>query len=289
MRYVSSIEACDKIFGHSRIIISHSFYNLKIHLEDEQALVHTDNNIEEVLEKASKTDTMLTAWFKLNKLIEHANQFLYTEIPHCYVYNEKNHEWTPRQRGDCIVRLPRIHPRCTELFHLRILLLNIRGATSFDDLKTVNNKTYKTFTQAAVANNLVENNLQWFECLEEAISLETCAEVRNIFSMILIHNNPINPSALQLWDHFKIQISRDFVHFNKDSEYISIQKSLQHIRDILFNCGRSLNEFSLPQPDENVQNYRIQNISFNYDMSQEQHLIVANQMAESLNIEQKVY
>lgn len=40
-----------------------------------------------------------------------------------------------------------VSPTQTELYHLRLLLLTVKGATSFDKLKTVNEEICQTFSR----------------------------------------------------------------------------------------------------------------------------------------------
>ena len=79
-RYVSSIEACDKIFGFKRIYMSHTIYRLSLHLENEQPVVFTEDTVDEVAERATNRHTMLTGWFHLNRIDTSANNMLYMEI-----------------------------------------------------------------------------------------------------------------------------------------------------------------------------------------------------------------
>ena len=47
--------------------------------------------------------------------------------------------WSPRKtKFNVIGRMYSISPTQTELFHLRLLLLTVKGAKSFDDIRTVN-------------------------------------------------------------------------------------------------------------------------------------------------------
>ena len=72
--------------------------------------------------------------------------------------------------------MPTINPRQVELFYLRLLLLHVRGAQSYEDLRTVTFDStdgpipieYETFRDAASALGLLENDQQWHQCLEEA-------------------------------------------------------------------------------------------------------------------------
>lgn len=80
--------------------------------------------------------TKLEAWFELNRENVNAHIYLYTEIPYYFVF--KNNKWHARQRGESNV-VPRMYSVSLqgdqERFYLRLLLLHIRGATTYDDLK----------------------------------------------------------------------------------------------------------------------------------------------------------
>jgi len=51
-----------------------------------------------------------------------------------------------------------ISPTQTELFYLRLLLLTVKGATSFDDLRIVNGEICQSFSAACLALGLIEDD-----------------------------------------------------------------------------------------------------------------------------------
>lgn len=64
---------------------------------------------------------------------------------------DRNHKiWTSRKRGDVIGKIVATHPTEGEIYYLRLLLNHIRGATSFDDLKTFNNTNVVSFRESAL-------------------------------------------------------------------------------------------------------------------------------------------
>jgi hypothetical protein len=168
------------------------------------------------------------------------------------VYNKDLGEWTVRKQGEVIARMHMINPRNQELFHLRVLLINVKGALSFEHLRTVNDFTYSTFTQAAKALNLVDNDRQWYDFVEEVIQNETAFNARYSFTMMIIHCMPANPTAYELWEQFKLQLSADFIRLNK-SETIGVQQGLQHIEHLCKSNGSSMAVVGLPEPDRRVQ------------------------------------
>ena len=88
--------------------------------------------------------------------------------------------------------------------------MNVRGASSFDQLKTVNGTIHETFADAARELNLVEDDQEWTRCLEEASQTHMPFEMRNLFVSILIHCGPNQP--VELWESFRDAMAEDFIH-----------------------------------------------------------------------------
>ena len=92
----------------------------------------------------------------MNKQDISARQYTYAGIPAHYVFkqhNDNGHKvfrWSKRKpHNNCIGRMFSVSPSQVELFRLRLLLLNCKGAKSFDELKNVNGVQYMTFRQLA--------------------------------------------------------------------------------------------------------------------------------------------
>ncbi|CAG8787345.1 44299_t:CDS:1, partial [Gigaspora margarita] len=56
-----------------------------------------------------------------------------------------------------------------ECYCLLLLFLHIPGAQSFDDLKTINNKSCNSFYKAAHECELLTNDNKWTQSLNKAI------------------------------------------------------------------------------------------------------------------------
>jgi hypothetical protein len=203
------MEACYRLFKFKLHKKSHSIERLPVHLEFERLIrfVGDERDLINNIQRAIQNETKLTAWFRLNQQSQIARQYLYAEVPIHFVWNANNNEWLPRQRrGEFkLTRLHSVSPRQRELFFLRILLLNVRGATSFADLRTVNGQVCETYENVAVLRNLVQNDDEWFRCLDEAAN-----QLRQLFASILVEIEPPNP--LQLWMNFRDQLSEDFLN-----------------------------------------------------------------------------
>ena len=144
-RYVSSPEACWRLFGFDMQGKSHFVYRLTVHLPDEQPMVFDPNDLEndidtfeETLHSNAQKHTRLTAWFELNKVDKEAHQYRYVDLAEFYTWQKKSCIWTPRMKGGekAISRVYSVSVQNAELFYLRLLLFNVTGCTSFEDIRT---------------------------------------------------------------------------------------------------------------------------------------------------------
>ena len=89
-----------------------------------------------------------------------------------FVYNVSKKIWTERQKFNKLVlcRMNFVDPKKRELYFLRLLLLHVAGATSFENVRTFDNITYATFFEAAVARNLVKIDDGWERSMFKSIS-----------------------------------------------------------------------------------------------------------------------
>jgi hypothetical protein len=148
LRYISAPEAAWRIFEYPLTEKSHAIYRLAVHVENGQNIVYEPGKESEAIE--SRKETTLTAWFNLNKNDLNAHKYFYLEIPNYYIF--KNSKWVKRKIEECdssvIGRMYLANPLEGERFYLRMLLLHVKGATSFADLKTVGGKVLNTFKDA---------------------------------------------------------------------------------------------------------------------------------------------
>jgi len=55
-----------------------------------------------------------------------------------------------------------------ERYYLRMLLNYVKGATSYEHLRTMDGKEHDTFKDACIAMGLLVDNNEWHQALEEA-------------------------------------------------------------------------------------------------------------------------
>jgi hypothetical protein len=103
----------------------------------------------------SGATSQLTAWFHLNQTDEEARQYTFLELPRYYLWNNAKKMWKKRKRIlKTLARIFPVLPRFAEKFAIRLLVLNVRGPRSFEELRTLPDGTIcDTFTIAAKVCN----------------------------------------------------------------------------------------------------------------------------------------
>ncbi|XP_058799382.1 uncharacterized protein LOC131668913 [Phymastichus coffea] len=192
-RYVGPVESCYRILSKTLQDKSHSVERLPVHLPNQQCVV-ISNDESNFIENLNQASSKLLDYFKLNIENENARCYLYSDIPSFFTYKKEKIDgvsvtkWTTRKKHfNCIGRMFSVSPTQVELFHLRLLLLHVRGATSFDSLKTVNGIVQPTFTAACLELGLIEDDQEWAKAMEEATLWMMPRRLRQLFTRILIH------------------------------------------------------------------------------------------------------
>ena len=75
---------------------SHSIKRLAVHDENAQEVYIKERQENEILNK--NVETTLTAYFKLNQIDSEARNYLYSEIPIHYTFDEKLKTWNRRKK-----------------------------------------------------------------------------------------------------------------------------------------------------------------------------------------------
>ena len=246
-RYVSAPEACWRLFKFPMHRQSHSIVRLALHLPDHQAVYFTPGNAADAADAAAQKETTLTAYFKYNQ--EHATDLCYHEFPQKYVYEKKNgtYQWRDRAEREAttIGIVYTASPKDVERFCLRLLLHHVPGATSYEDLRTVNGHVAASFKEACLLRHLLEDDTEWDNTLQEAATFQMPRQMRSLFATICLYCNPSNPR--ELWDNHKDSMCEDFVH-DRYSVIAAEQMALHHI-DSLLKPDTSCVELGLPEID----------------------------------------
>ncbi|KAH7666177.1 DNA helicase protein [Dioscorea alata] len=135
--------------------------------------------------------TMFTEWMATNKLDERGRSLLYTDFPTKFTWYKKEKKWKYRMNDRSIGRIIYIHPSAGELYYLCLLLNEIKGARSYEDLRTINNVVYTTYREACFALGILGDDSEWSNALIQAAHWATSTQLRQLFVTIILYCDKI--------------------------------------------------------------------------------------------------
>jgi hypothetical protein len=161
-----------------------------------------------------------------------------------------------------------------------MLLSIVCGATSFENLRTINGIIYSSFKETCIALGLLQNDEEWNQCLKEAGQIQTGLQMRKLFATLLLFCEPSRPELL--WNANISALSDDIlsqVRHNTGDMSLELtdtdihNRALYHLQSILSKHGRSLNEFpNMPIPtaffnnnEQNTNRYIREEQQYNID------------------------
>jgi hypothetical protein len=156
-------------------------------------LFDDDDDVQEVATQSAISRTMLTEWFKTNQKLEVARSLTFDQFPQQWVWNRKLKRWTMRKRGFAIGRMYYAHLTSGECYYLRMLLNCVKGATSYEHLRTMDGKKHDTFKDACIAMGLLADDNEWHQALEEADVWASGRQLRDMFASMLMFCEVTNP------------------------------------------------------------------------------------------------
>ncbi|GBM86776.1 hypothetical protein AVEN_203254-1 [Araneus ventricosus] len=187
-RYISSNEAVWRIFGFQIHERDPAVIHLAVHLENGQRVYFTD---ETALDRAiNPPKTTLTEFFELCNRADAFGAGLF--------------------KSNNLGRVYTVNPRQTECFYLRLLLVNVTGPLSFQDIRKVDGQQYPTYKDACLALGLLEDDNQWDSMLAEAALNCTGTQIRLLFAIVLTTCFPAR--AQMLWDNHKDSMTDDILY-----------------------------------------------------------------------------
>ncbi|KAK4566259.1 hypothetical protein RGQ29_002484 [Quercus rubra] len=196
-------------------------------------------------------------WMKVNALYEEARELTYFEFPTKCVRHRRDKEWKLRKFGSCIGCIYYAHPASGERFYLQILLNVIKGARSFEEMRTINNVVYPTFKSTCYALGLLDDDKEWHETLNHASYWALGKQLRELFVTMLVFCEVADPykSWISNWQLlFEDILYRQRTVLRYDNLHLDdfqLQSyALCEIEQILIKSGRSLHEFeTIPYPN----------------------------------------
>ncbi len=155
-RYVSASEASWRLFSFIMHEGTPSITRLAVHeLGMHQVMYNESANIFETINSEQNQKTTLTEYFQANIDYPLARKVTYMDFPSMFTWTNGTKKWTIQQRGCCVRCLYFVSPSIGERYFLHALLTKIKGAVSFEVLRTINGVVHDTFKSAC-------NQCAWF-------------------------------------------------------------------------------------------------------------------------------
>ncbi|RCN51900.1 hypothetical protein ANCCAN_01988 [Ancylostoma caninum] len=289
-RYVCPPQSLHRVFGFSMQEKSHTVHRLAVHLPGYQTVYFVAGEEQQVLDRARTNFTTLTAYFDLNRVSSDAfdgtapsdmdidaRELYYYQIPEYFTFTPR-HGWKRRRRGGKeIGRMYTVSPSDVERYCLRILLLNTKGKTSFEDLRTVNGRTYETFSDAAKASGFLDDDRYYRHSIQEAAQFQTASTLRSFFACLLCCCEVVD--AQDLWNEFAAAMADDYIHRGLGEEE-AIAVAYYDVADRMLLLGRDLTQIVTPPANQRPV---VPDAPVNY----EHHQSEGERLYETLNTNQK--
>lgn len=281
-RYVSTNEAIWRIFSFAIHERYPTVVHLAVHLENGQRVYFTTENAEQRADRPPSTT--LTSFFETCRIDEFAKTLMYAEMPKYYTWNQSTKKFQRRKQGkrvpgqaeiystDALGRIYTVHPSNDECFYLRLLLINVRGPTSFEDIRTVDGVVCQTFREACQRLHLLENDSHWDQTIGDATVSAHPNQIRTLFSIIIATCFPSSP--IDLWTKYKDEMSNDILHLtrirtsqpNLEIDETIYNEALILIEDMcMMMSNKSLAQLGMTAPN------RPMHEAFNQELEREQN------------------
>jgi signal recognition particle GTPase len=171
----------------------------------------------------------------------------------------------------------------------------VKGATSYEDIKTYNSILYQTFKEACAARGLLSDDNEWYKAFDEVVNWATSSQLRYLFVTMLIfcnlqgEKNFYNKNWRKMVDDIELQLiikHHPIKYYPTDIELQDLL--LVELEEILIKNGKSIKNYSLPQRTtqcflQKDNRFIDEELSYNIDYLEEQ----ANKMYLQLNEEQR--
>ena len=246
-RWVTPSEALWRIYGFELSKMHPPVLQLQLHLPNMHMVsYHGMEKLQNVIDREDTKRSMLTAYFEANNLHEKARGILYRDFPEYYTWQRRGKFWQERKRAAVfqVGRIVSAHPAEGERYYLRVLLNHVTGATSYEDLRTVDGQVMPTFREAAEKRGLIEADNTLDDAMTEAELFRMPSSLRRLFATILVFCEPSN--VCSLWNKHLEAMSEDY-NSNYKCKHTVEQMVLKNIRDMLHSMGKDIESFPLPE------------------------------------------
>jgi hypothetical protein len=135
-----------------------------------------------------------------------------------------------------------------------MLLMIVKGAKNYAELRTFEGKVYSTFQAACEARGLLEGDNEWNLLFDEAIVSASAFQLRQLFVTVVLLCSVSNVRALfdKYWLYFTDDIHRRLRDAFGNPNYIVPHEQLmalliQNLTGVFANSGGNINDYNLPK------------------------------------------
>ena len=296
-RYLSCREATWRLFGFQIHGKFPPVERLCIHLPGMNFVtVHENTALQGVIDDPVSQKSMLTEWFTTNRRYPTARSLTYCAFPSKYTWDANNNLWKARKRGTKIGRLRYVHPTTDETFYLRMLLMVVRGAMSYEDVRSYQGIVYPTYREACQARGLIGDDTEWACLFDEAVLWATSYQLRNLFMTVLVYCEVGNVRSLfdRYWKYMTDDLAYKLKLALQNPCYVisddALQSSLiKELSQMFSNNGLSIASYDLPVPTNNSNSSdgnRLILEEMSYDRVKLRH--ESEEFSTALNSDQKI-
>lgn len=303
-RYINSNEAAWKIFGFETHCRFPPIQHLDVHLENNERVYFNARNASNVVN--NPRPTTLTAFFKLCNEDSFAKNILYSDVSKYYTFDKQLKMFKKRKQvtvidkdndireSNNLSRIYTVNPRDRECYFLRLLLINVIGPISFENLRTVDGVLCKSYQEACLKLQLIGDDKEWKYAMTESKLCDSPRKMRQLFSIILSFCEVSDPK--ELWNEFWQPMAEDLIYKmngtnsiqNNNEKDMIYSCTYNTVNKIIFNtCGKNLTNYLIETPkiNMNVEILSLLNEEKSYNIFHEKRFVEENE--NCLNSEQK--
>jgi hypothetical protein len=144
-RYICAYDSFWRCYGYDIHSKHPSVERLVVHLLGKHVVrFRALSNLPALVNNSLLQKTMLTEWFAANVKYASARSLTYCDFPTKWSWVAETKSWVRRKRSDKIGRVYYVHPSTGELYYLRMLLMLVKGAKCYADVRTYNGTVYES-------------------------------------------------------------------------------------------------------------------------------------------------
>ncbi|KAM0885149.1 hypothetical protein ACQ4PT_030511 [Festuca glaucescens] len=240
--------------------------------------------------------TMLTEWFVANARHASARSLTYCDFPTRWSWVAESKKWVRRKRSDKIGRAYYVHPSTGELYYLRMLLMLVKGAKCYADVRTYNGTVYGSFKDACTARGLLGDDTEWYYAFDEALEWGMGNQLRQLFVTMILYCGVLDENVFfeKYWTYLAEDIQYRIRSSLHDASYtVPVDELRNMLLDelavVFAKNGSSISNHALPLKTVYA-NDSIVNNMVSDELSQDCETLIktAETMQQQLNEDQKV-